>query len=98
MKPIGYALRVTQVGDGPETVEVRYYIASRYLSGKRFEEALHVPPTMHFEPQILVCRFEGRSTFLELSRLFAEKSRQLRTDKDVNRATDGAKSNVAHHA
>ncbi len=40
VKAIGYALRVTQVGDGPETVEVRYYIASRYLSGKRFAEAV----------------------------------------------------------
>ncbi len=40
VKAIGYALRVTQVGDGPETVEVRYYIASRYLSGKRFGEAV----------------------------------------------------------
>ncbi len=40
VKAIGYALRVTQVGDGPETVEVRHYIASRYLSGKRFGEAV----------------------------------------------------------
>lgn len=40
VKAVGYALRVTQVSDGPETVEVRYYIASRYLSGKRFGEAV----------------------------------------------------------
>lgn len=40
MKAIGDALQATQMDDGPETVEVRYYIASRYLSGKRFGEAV----------------------------------------------------------
>lgn len=40
VKAIGYALRVSQADDGSETVEVRYYIASRYLSGKRFGEAV----------------------------------------------------------
>jgi len=40
VKAIGYTLRVTQHGDGRETNEVRYYISSRYLSGKRFAEAV----------------------------------------------------------
>ena len=40
VKAIGYALRLTELPDGQETSEVRYYIASRYLSGKRFAEAV----------------------------------------------------------
>jgi predicted transposase YbfD/YdcC len=40
VKAIGYAIRLTQHDDGRETSEVRYYIASRYLSGKRFAEAV----------------------------------------------------------
>jgi len=40
VKAIGYAIRITQHADGSETSEVRYYITSRYLSGKRFAEAV----------------------------------------------------------
>jgi predicted transposase YbfD/YdcC len=40
VKAIGYAIRLTQHADGRETCEVRYYISSRYLSGKRFAEAV----------------------------------------------------------
>jgi predicted transposase YbfD/YdcC len=40
IKAIGYALRVSEHPDGSETTEVRYYVASRYLSGKRFSEAV----------------------------------------------------------
>jgi predicted transposase YbfD/YdcC len=40
VKAIGYALRVTRHADGRESVEVRYYVCSRYLSGKRFAEAV----------------------------------------------------------
>ena len=40
IKAIGYSLRVTQQADGNETNETRYYILSRYLSGKRFSEAV----------------------------------------------------------
>ena len=40
IKAIGYSLRVTQHADGTETDETRYYILSRYLSGKRFSEAV----------------------------------------------------------
>ncbi len=40
VKAIGYALRLTQHADGRETCETRYYICSRYLSGKRFAEAV----------------------------------------------------------
>ena len=40
VKAIGYSVRLTRHGDGRETDEVRYYILSRYLSGKRFSEAV----------------------------------------------------------
>lgn len=40
VKALGYALRLTRHDDGTETSEVRYYICSRYLSGKRFGEAV----------------------------------------------------------
>ena len=38
---IGYALRWVTLPDGRETTEVRYYISTRYMSGKRFAEAVH---------------------------------------------------------
>ena len=40
VKAIGYAMRWTKQADGRETSEVRYYISTRYLSGKRFAEAV----------------------------------------------------------
>ena len=40
VKAIGYTLRVTCHADGSQTGEIRYYILSRYLSGKRFAEAV----------------------------------------------------------
>jgi predicted transposase YbfD/YdcC len=40
VKAIGYSVRVTQHADGRETTEIRYFILSRYLSGKRFSEAV----------------------------------------------------------
>ena len=40
VKAIGYAVRITQHADGTETDEVRYYLSSCYLSGKRFGEAV----------------------------------------------------------
>ncbi|MDB5352011.1 MAG: transposase [Planctomycetota bacterium] len=40
VKAIGYTVRITQHGDGRESDEVRYYLSSRYLSGKRFGEAV----------------------------------------------------------
>jgi predicted transposase YbfD/YdcC len=40
VKAIGYAVRVTTHDDGRESCEVRYYISTRYLSGKRFAEAV----------------------------------------------------------
>ena len=40
VKAIGYSLRITQHADGRETGDVRFYILSRYLSGKRFSEAV----------------------------------------------------------
>jgi predicted transposase YbfD/YdcC len=40
VKAIGYTVRITQHADGTESDEVRYYLSSRYLSGKRFGEAV----------------------------------------------------------
>lgn len=40
VKAIGYAVRFTQHADGRETYDVRYYILNRYLSGRRFGEAV----------------------------------------------------------
>jgi len=40
VKAIGYAARTSQQADGQETCAIRYYILSRYLSGKRFSEAV----------------------------------------------------------
>jgi predicted transposase YbfD/YdcC len=40
VKAIGYTVRITRHSDGTESDEVRYYLSSRYLSGKRFGEAV----------------------------------------------------------
>jgi predicted transposase YbfD/YdcC len=40
VKAIGFSVRVTQCPDGRGEDEVRYYVLSRYLSGKRFAEAV----------------------------------------------------------
>ena len=40
VKAIGYAVRITRYPDGREADEVRYYVLSRYLSGKQFAEAV----------------------------------------------------------
>ena len=40
VKAIGYALRWTTHADGAQTSEVRYYVSTRYVSGKRFAGAV----------------------------------------------------------
>ena len=40
VKAIGYALRWTTHAGGARTSEVRYYVSTRYVSGKRFAEAV----------------------------------------------------------
>ncbi len=40
IKAIGMAVRTSTTPDGTSTCDVRYYIVSRYLSGKRFAEAV----------------------------------------------------------
>jgi predicted transposase YbfD/YdcC len=40
VKAIGYTVRITRHADGTESDEVRYYLVTRYLSGKRFGEAV----------------------------------------------------------
>jgi len=39
-KAVGMAVRVTEQRDGTTSSDVRYFIASRYLSGKRFAQAV----------------------------------------------------------
>jgi predicted transposase YbfD/YdcC len=40
VKAVGMAVRVTQTRDGQTRGDVRYFIASRFLSGRRFAEAV----------------------------------------------------------
>lgn len=40
VKAIGMAIRITEKSDGTKTEDVRYFIASRYLSGKRFAQSV----------------------------------------------------------
>ncbi len=40
VKAIGFSVRITRHADGTESDEVRHYLSSRYLSGKRFGEAV----------------------------------------------------------
>jgi predicted transposase YbfD/YdcC len=40
VKAIGYAVRYTIHDDGQESTEVRYYISTKYVSGKRFAEGV----------------------------------------------------------
>ena len=40
VKALGYALRETRHDDGRTSMEIRYHICSRYMSGKRYGEAV----------------------------------------------------------
>ena len=40
VKAIGMAIRITKKSDGTTSEDVRYFIASRYLSGKRFAQSV----------------------------------------------------------
>ena len=40
IKAIGMAIRITEKSDGTRSDDVRYFIASRYLSGKRFAQSV----------------------------------------------------------
>ena len=40
IKAVGMAVRVTEKSDGTTSGDARYFISSRYLSGKRFAEAV----------------------------------------------------------
>ncbi len=64
VKSIGYAVRITRHPDGTETDEVRYYIASRYLSGKRFAQAVRghwAIESMHWVLDVLFREDESRT-------------------------------------
>ena len=40
IKAIGMAIRITEKSDGTTSEDVRYFIVSRYLSGKRFAQSV----------------------------------------------------------
>jgi len=40
LQAIGMAIRITEKSDGTRSEDVRYFIASRYLSGKRFAQSV----------------------------------------------------------
>jgi predicted transposase YbfD/YdcC len=52
IKAIGMAIRVTETADGTTTGDVRYFIASRYLSASRFAQAVRghwgIENTLHW--------------------------------------------------
>jgi predicted transposase YbfD/YdcC len=53
VKAIGMAVRVTEQSNGKHSDEVRYYIATRYVSGARFAEAVRghwsIENTLHWQ-------------------------------------------------
>jgi predicted transposase YbfD/YdcC len=64
VKAIGYAMRRTKHADGRETGEVRYYIGTRYLSGKRFAEAVRGHwsiESMHWVPDVTFREDDSRT-------------------------------------
>lgn len=64
VKAIGYAVRITRHADGTETDDVRYYIASRYLSGKRFAQAVRshwAIESMHWVLDVTFREDDGRT-------------------------------------
>src|SRR5512143_3943348 len=68
VKAIGYSVRITRHADGTESDEVRYYLSSRYLSGKRFGEAVRDHwsiETMHWMLDVLT-RQERYSCYVQL--------------------------------
>jgi predicted transposase YbfD/YdcC len=64
VKAIGYAVRITRHADGTTTDDVRYYIASRYLSGKRFAQAVRshwAIESMHWVPDVTFREDDSRT-------------------------------------
>jgi predicted transposase YbfD/YdcC len=64
VKAIGYAVRITRHADGTETDDVRHYIASRYLSGKRFAQAVRshwAIESMHWVLDVTFREDDGRT-------------------------------------
>jgi predicted transposase YbfD/YdcC len=64
VKAIGYAMRWTTRADGSETSEVRYYISTRYVSGKRFAEAVRGHwgiESMHWVLDVTMCEDDSRT-------------------------------------
>lgn len=55
LKAIGMAVRVTEHTDGRASDDVRYYITSRYTSGKRFAAAVRghwsIENSLHWQPE-----------------------------------------------
>ena len=65
VKAIGYAMRWVTLPDGRETSEVRYYISTRYISGKRFAEAVRGHwgiESMHWVLDVIFREDESRTS------------------------------------
>jgi predicted transposase YbfD/YdcC len=91
VKAIGYAGRYSIDKDGNDVFEIRYYISTRYLSGKRFAEAVRGHwgiESMHWSLDVTFCeddhRARERSLVNNLSwlRRFAISLLKQRDDKD----------------
>ena len=67
MKAIGYSVRVSVDSSGHETSEIRYFILSRYLSGKRFSE-VDEAHLWHFDDRGRVARFRHCADTLQQHR------------------------------
>jgi predicted transposase YbfD/YdcC len=91
IKAIGYSLRVTQQADGSETDETRYYILSRYLSGKRFSEAVRghwTIESMHWVLDVTFREDDSRTrerTLAQVARLVVGRPRFPRESWPVGR-------------
>jgi len=64
IRAIGTAVRITTHADGSQSDEVRYYVLSRFLSGKRFGEAVRAHwsiESMHWVLDVTFREDEGRT-------------------------------------
>jgi predicted transposase YbfD/YdcC len=91
VKAIGYSVRVARHADGTGSDEVRYYLSSRYLSGRRFGEAvrghrgiesMHWVPGVNFREDDSRTRERTLGNNLSWPRRFAVTLLKRHPDKD----------------